>query len=92
MEQKQPKGPFCQSCGMPMEKPEDFGTNAGGSKNDDYCKFCYQNGQFTDPDITMEQMIKKVAGFMSEMKIMPEDQIKEITEGFIPKLKRWQNK
>jgi len=40
----------------------------------------------------MEQMIKKVAGFMSEMKIMPEEQIKEMTEGFIPKLKRWQNK
>jgi hypothetical protein len=37
-------------------------------------------------------MIEKVAGFMSEMKIMPEDQIKEITKGFIPKLKRWQNK
>jgi hypothetical protein len=22
----QPKGPFCQSCGMPLESTEDFGT------------------------------------------------------------------
>jgi hypothetical protein len=32
---------FCQSCGMPLSKGEDFGTNAGGSKNDDYCVYCY---------------------------------------------------
>ena len=25
-----PKGPVCQSCGMPMEKPGDFVTNVNG--------------------------------------------------------------
>lgn len=30
MEFEQPKGPFCQSCGMPMENEEVFGTNANG--------------------------------------------------------------
>ena len=28
---------FCQSCGMPMEKTEDFGTNNDGGRNEQYC-------------------------------------------------------
>ncbi|UYW02211.1 zinc ribbon domain-containing protein [Flavobacterium agricola] len=39
---------FCQSCGMPMkEDPQHGGTNADGSKNTDYCSYCYANGSFT---------------------------------------------
>lgn len=47
---------LCQSCGMPMTKAEHYGTNADGSKNEQYCTYCYQNGAFT-ADCTMEQMI-----------------------------------
>ena len=36
----------CQSCGMPMVKEGDFGTNANGTKNNDYCTYCYQKGKF----------------------------------------------
>ncbi|GAI16613.1 unnamed protein product, partial [marine sediment metagenome] len=38
-----PKGPFCQSCAMPMQKPDDFGTNADVSKNEEYCHYCFIN-------------------------------------------------
>ena len=48
---------FCQSCAMPMMKDEDYGTNQDGSKNEEYCTYCYQSGAFT-ADITMEQMIE----------------------------------
>ena len=47
MEQK-----FCQSCGMPLTN-EILGTNADGSKNEDYCNYCYKDGKFTQ-DCTME--------------------------------------
>ena len=43
---------ICQSCAMPMQNENDFGTNNEGSKNTDYCTYCYQNGYFTDEDIT----------------------------------------
>ncbi|MBO6082186.1 MAG: zinc ribbon domain-containing protein, partial [Bacteroidales bacterium] len=36
---------FCQSCGMPLTK-DVFGTNADGSKNEDYCMYCYKDGKF----------------------------------------------
>ena len=49
---------FCQRCAMPMEKPEDFGTNADGSRNGDYCCYCYENGAFFYPEATMEDVIE----------------------------------
>ena len=49
---------FCQSCGMPMEGADaPWGTNADGSKNEDYCSYCYQKGSFTS-DLSMEEMIE----------------------------------
>ena len=35
----------CQACGMPLTKDEDKGTNADGSKNEDYCIYCFKDGQ-----------------------------------------------
>ncbi|HID72453.1 TPA: transcriptional regulator [Candidatus Micrarchaeota archaeon] len=90
MEEKEgPRGPVCQSCAMPMTKPDDFGTNGDGSKNGDYCAMCFQDGMFTEPDITMEQMIEKVASILHEQMRVPEDEAKEIAKDTIPKLKRW---
>ena len=34
---------FCQSCGMPLTD-QLLGTNADGSKNEDYCIYCYKDG------------------------------------------------
>jgi hypothetical protein len=82
-----PQGIFCQSCAMPMQKSEDFGTNADGSRNEEYCQYCYQNGKFVSPNITMEQMIEKCVGIMKQMQ-MPKKQI-EKTRLFIRMLKRW---
>ncbi len=83
-----PSGPFCQSCSMPLHDG-DFGTNADGSKSADYCHFCFQEGRFTEPGLTMGQMIDKVTGFMVEKMKMSDSQARVITEAFIPKLKRW---
>ena len=74
---------------MPMQNADDFGTNADGSKSDEYCHFCYQKGSFTDPDMTLRQMIKFVAGFMTKELNMPEFEAREMANTVIPKLKRW---
>ena len=47
---------FCQSCGMPLSE-DVLGTNADGSKNEDYCMYCYKDGKFLQ-DCTMEEMIE----------------------------------
>ena len=86
-----PSGPFCQSCSMPLHDG-DYGTNADGSRSEDYCHYCFQNGKFTEPGLTMAQMIDKVTGFMVEKMKMSDRQARVITEAFIPKLKRWRGK
>jgi hypothetical protein len=78
---------FCQSCSMPMSKKEDFGINADGSQNKEYCYYCYQNGDFIQPNATMQQVIEKSVEAMRQMK-MPESLIEQ-TKKVIPTLKRW---
>ena len=40
---------------MPMADEELFGTNADGSKNEDYCIYCFKDGEFTSDMIDKEQ-------------------------------------
>ena len=49
---------YCQSCGMPMGNTGEFyGTNADGSKNTEYCSYCFDSGKFTG-EMTMDEMIE----------------------------------
>jgi hypothetical protein len=42
---------------MPMRAdPKGGGTNADGSCSNEYCSFCYQNGEFVNPDMTIDGM------------------------------------
>lgn len=92
MSRPQPTGPFCQSCGMPLGKPEDFGTDATGHRVNDYCHFCFANGAFTEPDISVQAMIDRCVGIMAKQSIMPLAQARTLMTEVIPKLKRWRGR
>ena len=78
---------LCQSCGMPLTE-EVFGTNADGSANKEYCKYCYADGAFIAPEITMNEMIDICVPHMVEQG-MTKDQARQIMEQTLPVLKRW---
>ncbi len=79
---------LCQSCGMPMKQdPAGGGTNADGSKNTEYCSLCYEGGQFTQPDFTVEEMQQFCVGKITESGV-PRF-VAQIYSRSIPKLKRW---
>ena len=78
---------FCQSCSMPMVQKADFGTNADGTANTEYCHYCFKDGAFIQPDATMKQVIEKSVEAMRQMK-MPESLIEQ-TRKVIPTLSRW---
>ena len=78
----------CQSCGMPLGDGF-YGTNKDGSKNSEYCTFCFQNGSFTNPHETLESMIQKSIDNMTKDLSMPEEKAKALAHSFIPQLKRW---
>lgn len=79
----------CQSCGMPMAKESDFGTEKNGSKSDDYCTYCYQNGAFTEPDITIDEIAEKGGAIMSQMYGIPPENAKNFAREQLGCLKRW---
>ena len=81
---------YCQSCGMPMgETVELYGTNSDGSRNEDYCKYCYENGEFTQ-DINMNEMIEFCVPYMaSANEDMTENEARKMMKEFFPTLKRW---
>lgn len=80
----------CQSCGMPMKNdPNGGGTNQDGSKNSQYCSFCYHNGAFTQPDFTVEQMQQFCIEKMKE-KGFPKF-VGGLFTRHLPKLERWKN-
>ena len=84
---------FCQCCGMPLDKPEDAGTEVGGSLSSDYCRYCYQNGAFTAPDATMEDMIAFNLKFNAEngFPFGPQEEAERNMRSWFPALKRWKN-
>ena len=81
---------FCQSCGMPMKKdPMHGGLNKDGSKNHDYCSYCYVDGEFT------------FKGTAKEMQDFCKDKMVEMGSSKfsawlftrnIPRLARWRKK
>jgi radical SAM superfamily enzyme len=73
---------------MPLKKsPHGGGTNADGTISKTYCAYCYEAGQFKQPDWKVSQMQDFVKGKMKEMGFPG------FLAGFftksIPKLKRW---
>jgi hypothetical protein len=76
---------------MPMSQdPQLGGNNVDGTKSEKYCSYCYQNGQFIQPDMTVTQMREFVIDKLAEMKY-PRFVARFMTMQF-PKLERWQTK
>lgn len=80
---------ICQSCAMPLTDEKMFGTNQDGSKNEDYCIYCYKDGNFVG-NSTMEQMIDFCAPICVKEGVYPDmEAAKAEMMKYFPKLKRW---
>ena len=78
---------------MPLT-PEILGTNADGTKNEEYCIYCYKDGAFTG-DFTMEEMMEFCAQFVEEYnkntgQNLTREEYKGVLRQYYPNLKRWQ--
>lgn len=78
---------ICQSCAMPMENDSVWGTNKDGSKNSDYCIYCYKDGEFLQK-ATMAEYIEMMVPFAAQAG-MTGDQMREYCCAVYPTLKRW---
>lgn len=78
---------ICQSCGMPIMTIDDLGTNKDGSCNNDYCKYCYNEGKFVD-DVSMDEYIEMCSQY-GEQANMTNEEMKIFCTKLFPTLKRW---
>ena len=79
---------ICQSCSMPIDKEELFGTDTNGSKNEEYCTYCYKDGKFTDGIDNLDAYIEHSLQFAAQAG-MTEEQMREHCKKVLPTLKRW---
>jgi len=76
---------------MPLQKDEDYGTNTDGSKNQDYCVYCYKDGAFAQ-DCTMQEMIDFCTPHMvGHGPYKTEAEARQGMAQFFPTLKRWKD-
>lgn len=80
-----PQKLICQCCGMPLDDSS-ISKEPDGTFNEEYCKWCYANGDFVYKD--MDVLINFLAEHMSNDN-WPKEQAKAYFETQIPKLKYW---
>lgn len=83
----------CQSCGMPLQtkKAGDCrGTEADGSKSEEWCELCYKDGAFTGPGCTLDEMKKIVDNALA--KNGSNHILRWLAQKQLPRLERWKHK
>lgn len=79
---------YCQSCGMPLVDEALLGSEKEGHKSQEYCTYCYEGGEFKQPQLTVKEMIEICVPHLKEDG-MPENEARHMLTSFLPSLKRW---
>jgi hypothetical protein len=79
----------CGSCGMPLARDEDAGTEADGSRSAEYCVYCYRDGAFTEPDLMREEAVRKYAPMVAADLEIPLERAEEMVHQHLLTLPRW---
>ena len=80
---------FCQSCGVPLNSNKIKGTEDNGIKNNEYCKYCYENSHFKNPEMNLDEMKNNVKTQMRKLDLHEHTIQKAINS--LPVLKRWKS-
>ena len=80
-----PRRLVCQCCGMPLDDAS-MSREVGGAFNEDYCKWCYADGNFAYESV--EQLTDFLVGHMANEQFPPE-QARAYFAAMLPKLKHW---
>jgi len=85
---------LCQSCGSYFPSEGFYGTNADGTESEDYCKYCWAEGNFGKPDETLAEMVESGVPWRIKSESNPDGYPDEETARnemtkIISQLKRW---
>ena len=85
-----PKTLICQCCGIPLNNDFDISREPDGSFNEDYCMWCYQDGEFTYK--TMDKLLDFMMEHIVNPDNMPDDERREFYKNHLSQLSYWKNK
>ena len=80
-----PRKRICQCCGMPLDDSI-LSREKDGSRNEDYCKWCYADGvyMYSDMDDLIEVCVKHMASAEH-----PENEVRAYLKASLPQLDYW---
>ncbi len=80
---------YCQCCSMPIPQPELHGTESDGSPSESYCKYCYQQGDFTAKGVDMDEFIEATAQMEADAMDISREEAVSLMATLLPHLERW---
>lgn len=81
--------PVCQSCGMPLTSPEQYGKRTDGTPNPEYCLYCCPDGEEKMTG-TLEEMIDCCVPIEMRLGLHPDEATARARlSAYLPTLKRW---
>ena len=82
-----PRQLVCQCCGMPLNEDSMISKEADGSFNEDYCKWCYNDGKFAYD--SKDSLLDFLISHMPNPESLPDDQRRMQYDGYLSQLKHW---
>lgn len=82
-----PRALYCQCCGMPLSDDAMISREPDGNFNEDYCKWCYADGDFTykSKDALLDFLVKH----MPNTENQPEAGRRILFDSYLSQLKHW---
>ena len=84
-----PRKLVCQCCGMTLDDDGQISREPGGDFNEDYCKWCYTDGEFVYKSV--EELTDFLVGHLLNESFPPE-QARAFFEAQLPQLGHWKKR
>lgn len=84
-----PRKLTCQVCGMPLEDDSLISREPDNNFNEEYCKWCYNDGEFTYK--SLDELLDFLSSHISNDNFTPE-QAREYFAKQLSELNYWKNK
>ncbi|MDY3248813.1 MAG: zinc ribbon domain-containing protein [Candidatus Choladocola sp.] len=82
-----PRQLICQCCGMPLSEDSFISREADGSYNEDYCKWCFANGEFAYQ--SKDSLIDYLVGHMPNPENLKDEERRIQYDLYLSQLKHW---
>jgi transcriptional regulator with XRE-family HTH domain len=82
-----PRQLVCQCCGMPLNEDSMISREPDNSFNEDYCKWCYENGNFIYTQ--KESLVDFLLQHMPNPQNQSDDERRQFFDNMLSQLKHW---